>query len=79
MGASDAVNPWSKVEAVTVRVRFGRMALPNPRIARFAAAALEVVGFSGVAVGVHQVYPPAALIFAGAALVFIAQGTERRE
>jgi len=79
VGASDEVNPWTKVESVTLRVRFGRMALPNPRSVRFAAAALEVVGFSGVAVGIHQVYPPAALIFAGATLVLIAQGMERHE
>lgn len=41
--------------------------------------AAELVGFGLVAIGVHEIYPPAALIFAGAALVFVAQGLERRE
>lgn len=39
----------------------------------------EVLGLSLLAVGLHEVYPPAALIFAGAALIFIAQGMERGE
>lgn len=40
---------------------------------------LEVAGLSLLTVGVHQVSEPAAFIFAGAALVLIAQGLERRE
>lgn len=38
---------------------------------------MEVVGLSLVTAGVHEAYPPAAFIFAGVALVFIAQGMER--
>lgn len=41
--------------------------------------AAETLGFGLAAIGLYQVYPPAALIFAGAALVFIAQGLERDE
>lgn len=40
---------------------------------------VEVAGCAFMAAGVHEIYPPAALIFAGAALVFIAQGLERGE
>jgi hypothetical protein len=29
--------------------------------------------------GLHEIYSPAAFIFAGAALVFVAQGMEREE
>lgn len=45
---------------------------PHPR-------PLEVIGLALVTVGIGQVYEPAALVFAGAALVFIAQGLEQRE
>jgi len=38
---------------------------------------MEVVGLSLVTAGVHEAYPPAAFVFAGAALVFLAQGMER--
>ena len=41
--------------------------------------AAELAGLSIVTAGLHQVYAPAGLIFAGAALVFIAQGMERHE
>lgn len=41
--------------------------------------AAETVGFGLVTVGLHQVYEPAAFIFAGAALVVLAQGMERDE
>lgn len=47
-------------------------------LGRARVSVVEVAGGSLVAVGVYQVYPPAAFIFAGAALVFIAQGMERR-
>jgi hypothetical protein len=43
------------------------------------AVALELAGALLVIAGLHQVYEPAALVFAGAALVFIAQGMERGE
>lgn len=39
----------------------------------------ELTGAAFVASGVYEIYPPAALIFAGTALVFIAQGMERGE
>ena len=35
---------------------------------------VELTGAAFAASGVNEIYPPAALIFAGAALVFIAQG-----
>jgi hypothetical protein len=38
-----------------------------------------VIGLALVTVGIGQVSEPAALIFAGAALAFIAQGLERSE
>lgn len=41
--------------------------------------AAELAGLSLATAGLHQVYPPAALIFAGAALVFVAQGMEHGE
>ena len=41
--------------------------------------ALELAGGLLVTAGLYQVYEPAALIFAGAALVFVAQGMERGE
>lgn len=41
--------------------------------------AIEVVGLTLVAAGLEQIYPPAALIFTGAAVVFVAQGMERHE
>lgn len=41
------------------------------------AGVLEVAGGLLVSAGLYQVYVPAALVFAGAALVFIAQGLER--
>lgn len=40
---------------------------------------LEVVGLALVAIGLHEVYVPASLIFTGAALIFVAQGMERGE
>jgi len=43
------------------------------------AVALELAGALLVIAGLHQVYEPAALVFAGAALIFIAQGLERSE
>lgn len=46
---------------------------------RFRAALLESAGLFSIAAGVYQVNTPAAFIFAGAALVFIAQGMERDE
>ena len=42
-------------------------------------AALELAGGLLVTSGLYQVYEPAAFVFAGAALVFVAQGMERRE
>jgi len=48
-------------------------------LARFRSSAPEVAGLILVAAGVEQIYPPAALVFAGAALIFIAQGMERHE
>jgi len=42
-------------------------------------AALELAGGLLVAGGLYQIYEPAAFVFAGAALVFIAQGMERGE
>lgn len=41
------------------------------------AGPFEVIGFALIAAGIDQIYRPAALIFAGAALVFIAQGMGR--
>ncbi len=41
------------------------------------AIALEVVGAAAVISGVWLVYPPAAVIVAGLAAAFIAQGLER--
>lgn len=38
-----------------------------------------MIGLALVTVGIGQVYEPAALVFAGAALVFVAQGMEPRE
>jgi hypothetical protein len=43
----------------------------------YAAAALQIAGFSAITVGLHQVYEPAAFIFGGAALAPVAQGLER--
>lgn len=56
--------------------RFARLVC---RVRRPPAPLLEVVGLALVAIGLHEVYEPAALIFAGAALVFVAQGMERDE
>lgn len=39
-------------------------------------AGAEVTGFALVTAGLHQVYEPAAFVFAGAALIFLAQGME---
>lgn len=39
--------------------------------------AVEGAGLALVTAGLHQMYEPAAFIFAGTALVFIAQGLER--
>jgi hypothetical protein len=43
------------------------------------SGAAELVGLGLVAAGLHQFSEPAALVFAGASLIFIAQGMERRE
>lgn len=43
------------------------------------SAVIEVTGLWLLTTGVHQVYEPAAFIFAGAALVVLAQGMERDE
>jgi hypothetical protein len=40
------------------------------------ALAVELAGLTFVAVGLYEIYQPAAVIFAGSALVFIAQGLE---
>lgn len=48
-------------------------------LARFRSSATETAGLVVVATGVEQIYPPAAFVFAGLALLFIAQGLERRE
>lgn len=40
---------------------------------------LEVCGIALVTTGLNEVYEPAALVFIGAVLVFVAQGMERRE
>lgn len=42
-------------------------------------AALELAGALLVIAGLFQIYEPAAFIFTGAAIVFIAQGMERDE
>lgn len=42
-----------------------------------AASTLEASGLGLTALGINELSTPAALIFAGAALVFIAQGMER--
>ncbi len=43
------------------------------------ALAVEGAGLALVTTGLHQIFEPAAFVFAGAALVFIAQGMERRQ
>lgn len=43
------------------------------------ALAVEGAGLTLVATGLHQMYEPAAFVFAGVALVFIAQGLEHGE
>ncbi len=43
------------------------------------AVVLELAGALLVIAGLHQVYEPAARVFAGAALVFVADGMEPRE
>lgn len=43
------------------------------------ALAVEGAGFVLVTAGLHQMYEPVAFVFAGVALVFIAQGLERRQ
>lgn len=45
----------------------------------FRVVAVEVVGLTLIAIGLEQLYPPAAFIITGAAVVFIAQGMERHE
>lgn len=39
----------------------------------------EIAGLALIAAGLYQVYSPAAFIFAGAALILIAQGMEPHE
>lgn len=56
--------------------RFARLVC---RVRRPPAPFLEVVGLALVAIGLHGVYVPASFIFTGAAVVFVAQGMERRE
>ncbi|MCK6564691.1 MAG: hypothetical protein L6Q80_08080 [Dehalococcoidia bacterium] len=46
---------------------------------RLGPAALELAGALLVIAGLFQIYEPAAFIFTGAAIVFIAQGMERDE
>lgn len=46
-------------------------------LGRFRSSVMELAGLALVGAGVEQIYPPAALVFAGAALIFIAQGMER--
>lgn len=41
------------------------------------ALAVEGAGLTLVTAGLYQMYEPAAFVFAGVALVFIAQGVER--
>jgi hypothetical protein len=48
-------------------------------LGRFRSSAIELAGLVLVACGVEQIYPPAAFVLAGAALVFFAQGMERHE
>jgi hypothetical protein len=43
------------------------------------ALAVEGAGLTLVTAGLYQMYEPAAFVFAGAAVVFIAQGMERDE
>lgn len=43
------------------------------------STAVEFFGLSLITSGLHEIYAPAALLFAGAALVLIAQGMERHE
>jgi hypothetical protein len=43
------------------------------------ALAVEGAGLTLVATGLQQMYEPAAFVFAGVALVFIAQGLEHSE
>ena len=56
-----------------------RLARQVCSIQRPPALLLEKAGLGLVAFGLNQVYVPASLIFAGAALVFIAKGMERHE
>jgi hypothetical protein len=62
-----------------LRVRFRAMVRLIRALTRARGTLVEVAGCASMAVGVHEIYPPAALIFAGAALVFIAQGMEPHE
>lgn len=55
---------------------FVRLALA---LDRFRSSAIELAGLVLVWAGIDQMYTPASLVFAGAALVFIAQGLERRK
>lgn len=48
-------------------------------LANLGSVLTELVGLGLVTLGLHQIYEPAALVFGGAALVFIAQGMGRRE
>lgn len=43
------------------------------------ASLIELAGMGLATTGIHEVYPPAALVFVGAALACIAQGMERGE
>jgi len=49
------------------------------KLSRLRSSAIELMGLLLIAVGFEHIYPPAAFIFAGAAMVFIAQGAERDE
>jgi hypothetical protein len=40
---------------------------------------LETVGLALITLGIGQIHGPAALVFAGACLVFIAQGMDQEE
>ncbi len=49
----------------------------KPRWPMVRNATCEIAGLALIVLGLHQVYEPAALIFAGACLVFVAQDLER--
>lgn len=53
------------------------MSAPTRRgrwIRNLPAAGIEIAGVALVAVGIHKIFEPAAFIFAGVSLAFIAQG-----